>query len=104
MTNLMDGLENMFGALQPDIRKRLQAVIDNPTERTWDNAHSIIVRWGNSRVNTLWQAVIAVDPSFPRTGPRTDQRGRKIEGWSRIPDRNTILKALLAVTKTGREH
>jgi hypothetical protein len=100
MNQLFDSLENMFGKLDPSIRKRLQAVIDNPTEKTWDNAYSIIVNW-SSRNHTLWQSVIAIDPTFPLTGPRENQHGKRIEGWARIPDRDLILKALLLACKEG---
>lgn len=92
----LDLARNMFGRLAPDIRERLQAVVDNPTEKTWDNAHSIIV--GAYGWTTLWQAVIAVDPSFPRSGPRVDQKGRVLEGWVRIPDRRTLLSAIKYAT------
>ena len=62
---LLDWFSNMFGALKPDIRKRLMRVINNPTEKTWDNAYSIILN-GEGKMTTLWQAVIKVDPWFPK--------------------------------------
>lgn len=99
MNAVFDGLDNMFGTIKPDIRKRLQAVIDNPCLKTWGNSYSIILSW--RRNYTLWQAVIAVDPTFPRMGPRTDQRGKVLENWQRIPNRDTILKAILLATEEG---
>lgn len=99
MNALFDNLDNVFGALKPDIRKRLRKLIDKPTTRTWDDAYSIIINGGAMR--TLWQAVIAVDPTFPRTGPRTDKHGTVLQGWARVPDHDTIIKALLLATKTG---
>lgn len=96
--NLLDTLDNFYGSLNSEIRMRLQAVIDNPSPRTWDNSYSIILR--SQRRLTLWQAVLAVDPSFPNVGPAEDMNGKRFESWKRIPDRDTILKALLFAAKT----
>lgn len=95
--SIFEGFDNAFGRLQEPERERLQAVLDNPCEKTWDNAFSIILSW--ERNYTLWQAVIAVDPTFPRTGPRTGPRGRKLESWSRVPNRDTLLRAMLFASK-----
>jgi len=90
---LLDWFGNMFGELKPDIRKRLMSVINNPNDRTWNNAYSIILnprKW-----TTLWQAVIKVDPWFPKTGPSEDRNGKRIEGWAQIPSQKLLVKALL---------
>ena len=90
---LLDWFSNMFGDLKPDIRKRLMAVINNPTEKTWNNAYSVLVK----PFTTLWKAVIKVDPWFPKTGPSEDRAGNRIEGWAQIPTQELIIKALLNV-------
>jgi 8-oxo-dGTP pyrophosphatase MutT (NUDIX family) len=90
---LIDPLTNLFGRLQPEYRERLKAVLKRPTERTWDNAYSIIIS-GSGKWLTLWQAVLAVDPTFPRTGPATDQHGKKLDGWRKVPSRETLIAAL----------
>jgi hypothetical protein len=87
---------NMFGKLRPDLKTRLRAVLYQPTEETWEDAHSIIV--GSDRWTTLWQAVIAVDPTFPRTGPSHDARGRLVKRWAKVPSQETLLKALRYAT------
>jgi hypothetical protein len=87
---------NMFGKLRPDIKTRLRAVLYQPTEETWEDAKGIII--GADRFTTLWQAVIAVDPSFPRTGQVTDARGRVVERWKKIPSQETLIKALRYAT------
>lgn len=79
------------GRLTPDIRRRLQAVVNNPTQETWSNAHSIIIN-PHGRVSTLWQAVMAVDPTFPNAGPR---RG---ELWERIPSQDLLVRAIRYAT------
>ena len=76
--------------LGPDIRRRIDAVVSNPSQKTWEDAHSIIV--GSDGSMTLWQAVLAVDPSFLRTGPYGSDE------WDEIPDQKTLLKAIQYAT------
>ena len=87
---------NMFGPLSQDLRRRLQAVLDEPNQQTWTDAHSIIV--GANRFMTLWQAVIEIDPTFPAVGPSTDRKGLVVKGWKRIPDRDLLVRALKFAT------
>jgi hypothetical protein len=96
----LDLASNVFGRLPLRIRQRLQAVVDSPNQDTWDDAYSIIL---NGRTfMTLWQAVIAVDPTFPRSGPVTtcDGNGRELsrETWARVPARDVLLRALRYAT------
>lgn len=88
--------ENLFGKLDDDCRRRLAAVIDNPCEETWDDANSLVVTMhkGGAIGVTLWQAVCWVDPTFPNRGPSTDLLGNRIRGWTCIPDRDLLLRAL----------
>ena len=88
-------LTNMFGPLGPDIQRRLRQVLANP-RKYWDRDHGIILRAqdGFGFGLTLWQAILAVDPTFPRSGPRSDREGRKIEDWRRYPDSVLIGRAL----------
>jgi hypothetical protein len=90
---LIDPLTNIFGKLQPEYRNKLKRLLLKPSHKTWNDAFSIIVS-GGGKFMTLWQAVIAVDPWFPRTGPREDFKGNLISGWEKIPDRKTIIQAL----------
>lgn len=94
----LDLARNMFGKLRPEYRTRLRAVLYHPTEETWDEAYSIILNPYVGMGLTLWQAVIAVDPSFPRVGPREDVRGRRVERWRRIPSQALLLAALQYAT------
>jgi hypothetical protein len=45
---------------------------------------------------TLWAAVCCVDPTFPTTGPGSDERGRRRQ-WRHVPDQLTIVRAIRAV-------
>lgn len=92
----LDLARNMLGPLKPRERTRVRAVLYQPTEETWDDAHGIIV--GGDGWMTLWQAVIAVDPTFPRVGPSTDVRGRVVERWKRVPSQELLLAALRYAT------
>lgn len=92
----LDMARNMLGRLRPKERTRLRAVVYHPTEETWEDAHSIIV--GADGHTTLWQAVIAVDPTFPREGPAIDARGRLVGRWKRIPSQDLLLEALKYAT------
>lgn len=94
--------ENFWGPLDGEIRARLKAVLERPSEETWEDAHSIILQADGTGFGlTLWQAVIAVDPSFTRTKPcATAGSGRfrpKFDAagaWPEIPTSDLIDKAL----------
>lgn len=73
--------------LNADTRRRLTALVDNPTPATWDAAHSVII---NGR-NTLWQALI--DHTSFRTGIFLDQ-------WTHVP---TPAETLAAITAAVNE-
>lgn len=92
---------NLWGRLTAPIKTRLRAAVYQPTEETWNNAYSIIV--GSDGWMTLWQAVIAVDPTFPRSGPATDARGRQVERWEKVPSQETLIRALRYATKEEAE-
>lgn len=92
----VDKCRNMWGALDDECRARLEAVLENPTEETWEEAHSLIVGGG---FTTLWQAWVKVDPTAPRSGPRwCAETGKQISGWPKIPDQLTLYRALREVT------
>ena len=77
---------NMFGKLKPDVKARLQAVIDNPCQETWGDAHCIILNMEGG-MTTLWQAVIKVDPMMPQRKPIDAP-------WSYIPSSEKIQEAI----------
>jgi len=81
---------NMFGKLKPEIKARLQAVIDNPCQDTWEDAHCIILN-ADGRMTTLWNAVIAIDWDMPKRKPMDAP-------WSYIPSREIIIEAIKNTT------
>lgn len=94
--NDLDLARNFFGPLDQSIRRRIRRVITSPNARNWEDAHSVII--GSDGWMTLWQAVIAVDPTFPRTGRVTNQKGDVLEEWRRIPSTDLILRAVRFAT------
>jgi hypothetical protein len=104
----LDMAGNYWGKLGNDVRARLTAAIENPGEATWDDAYSIILNRDVGLGLTLWQAVIAVDPFFPRTGPRSrwvedgselGGHSEPVSGWERTPSAETIVQAINYATR-----
>ena len=89
-------LTNMFGSLDESLKNRLRRLYNNPTIQNWENAYSIIVSTSTERLlgQTLWQAIREVDPGFPSVGRKTDQCGRVLREWDRLPEPGIILDAL----------
>ena len=92
-TQFLAECKNVFGGLKGDVRKRLLAVLNNPCQTTWDDAHTIIIT--GERMISLWQAVLAVDPAFPRS------KGLD-EPWPTLPDQFTLCRAIRAATRTAQ--
>ena len=77
---------NMFGKFKPEVKERLQAVIDNPCQDTWNDAFSIILTAKGGMI-TLWQAVIKIDWDMQQSKPMDSE-------WSYIPSQETIIEAI----------
>jgi hypothetical protein len=77
---------NLFGKLSTEVKERLQAVIDNPCQETWEDAYSIILN-SSGKMTTLWQAVIKFDWDMQQSKPCD-------KPWSHIPTQETIIKAI----------
>jgi hypothetical protein len=77
---------NMMGKLKPEVKKRLEDVISNPCQETWEDAHCIIIN-GSGRMKTLWNAIHTVKPDFCR--------GKKLDApWEEIPTSEEIVQAI----------
>lgn len=81
---------NMFGKIKPEIKERLERVIENPNQENWEDAHCLIID-GSGRMKTLWNAVIAIDPMMPRRKPLDAP-------WDYIPSSETIVEAIKQAT------
>ena len=88
-TTVLNFATNLFGKnLSPNIKQRLESVIENPNQDTWEDAHSIVIN-GAGRTYTLWQAVLLIDPEFVCSKPLDAP-------WPKIPSSETIVKAIRA--------
>jgi len=94
MSKLLDGLESLLGPLDLEHRAALTSYLGEPTEAGWDAIHGVVV--SARPLRTVWQAVLRIDPTFPRVGPAS-AGGKRLEGWTRIPDAITVARALRAV-------
>lgn len=92
--SILDECTNLFGSFKnrPDIKKRIKNYIDNPTVDNWEDIHSIII--DAQSFKTIWNAMIDYDPTFPRTGRCTDEKGNVLKEWSRIPTPFEVMKAI----------
>lgn len=95
--SLLAEARNFCGPLDRKIRARIVAFLSAPTEAGWDDIAGIIIA-PSLRRGSLWQAVMAVDPTFPNEGPATDSRGKRVRGWSRIPDALLLARAIRHIT------
>ena len=87
---------NMFGdKIKPELAKLIKDYIKTPTCDGWDDIKGIIIC---SDSTTIWQAVLTVDRTFPRTGRREDEKGNIIKEWERIPEPLLVLQAIRNVT------
>jgi hypothetical protein len=100
----LDLATNFMGRpIADDARDRLIACWRDPTEQSWEAAHAIILNDAVGLGMTLWQAVRAVDPTFPASGPSWTEHGRRIRGWSRVPDAALIRAAIHHATHLPTE-
>ena len=94
---LLDACANHHGPLSPEIRGRLQRFLDAPSVKTWDEISTLIINPNSMRNSTVWQAVIAVDPTFPKQA-KSAPIGKRItaqQRWGgRYPDAITVARAL----------
>lgn len=82
---------NMFGdQMSPALQKRIKKFTSNPNPDTWDDIHGIVV----NGTNTVWQAVLMIDQTFPHRGRTEDEKGNVLKEWERIPTPFQVLHAI----------
>lgn len=87
---------SMFGPIKTSTKRRLLAYYKCPCRDHWQDCYSIILN--GQTMMTVWQAVIEIDTSFPRMGPKTDQHGLILEDWSAIPELHVFKEAIYFAT------
>lgn len=89
--SFLDKATNYHGPLSPDVRARLATFFNAPSAETWDDVYSIVINPKSLRRGTVWQAVSAIDPTFPRSCAAFASPALK---WERIPDPITVARAI----------
>jgi hypothetical protein len=69
------------------LRRELRLLVKEPTVTRWVNLCDVQI----TASLALWQAVRAVDPSFPDHSPLSEADGG--EPWDRVPDSFTLARA-----------
>lgn len=87
----LDNGSNLFGALSPEVRARLFAVVDKPSQDTWDDAHGIILT--SDRMTTLWQALLA-HTDYGVTSRPWHTTGEPPGPWPQLPTSEQLLIAI----------
>lgn len=85
---------NMFGILKAPMREALYNYYEFPNADNWNDIYAIVIS-SRGRISTVWQAVLAVDPSFPNRIPAdawdTENESAR---WTRVPSRELFVEAL----------
>jgi hypothetical protein len=94
---ILKNTTNVFGPVEPETQKRITAYMAKPSAKLWDDIHSIIIHWPG-KPNTIWQAVVAIDPTFPKSGQPVPYGiiRRPEHVWRRWPDAFTLARAIKA--------
>jgi len=84
----LDCGSSMRGLLTPETRARIFAAVGDPSNATWDDAHSIVID-ATEGIVTLWQAVL-LHTGYNVTSKPADG------AWPAIPTTAQLLDALRA--------
>lgn len=91
----LDLASNLLGVnITENCKERIRAFFECPNRDQWDDIYSIIIHPNY----TIWQAVCAVDPDFPRTGKRIGEKGIILRDWPQIPSAELVEKAIFYAT------
>lgn len=83
-------ISNVFGDFPLKSAKRIQAYFNEPTVDRWDDISGIIINeW-----KTLWQLMCEADSTFPRSGRSTDNTGKIVSDWAKIPTPLEVLRVI----------
>lgn len=92
----LEKTENLYGELRKESANRIKAYVTAPTTDKWDDISSVIV---NSKMTTIWQAVLDIDSSFPKQGRVYNEKDEVIQEWKEIPTPLQVLSAIKEATK-----
>lgn len=106
--NFLTGATNDFGTLSDDVRERIFRYLNDPTAENWSNIYSIIINSGGSLTGkpprTVWQAVVALDPSFKDISlPGSKASTPHEQRWQKWPDPLLVARAIKAAIAAGSQ-
>lgn len=81
---------NMLGKMKDEYKQEIMDYIKHPTYDGWEEIAHYLVTPNKS----LWQAVIAIDPTFPQRGRKTDIQGKILKDWDKIPTAEQVKDAI----------
>lgn len=86
-------LNDMFGNnLKQEYKENILAYIESPNFLLWDEIHCYIISTGMTC--TVWQNLLEVDPTFPRTGRSYGEQMRITKEWERIPSSEDMIEVI----------
>lgn len=92
---ILDYATNGFGQpIEAEYAEKIAAYLDTPDYPGWSDIHGILL----SPSRTLWQAILEIDPTFPRTGRRTTTKGKIVKDWDTIPSPELVKEAIYFAT------
>jgi hypothetical protein len=95
--------QDMFGnPMREEYRQAIRQYITQPTTDAWNEIFGIIVWPKPGMGRTIWQAVLEIDPTFPRRGRSETLSGEKVTDWERIPTPFQVLRAIDVATRERR--
>lgn len=101
--DLLDNARNYGGRLSDENRKRLLALVADPSPATWDAAHGIVL--GGSLDSTLWCAMREVDLTCPRRDAPAGKTSTPASRWNGYtPDPMLVLAAIRYVLTGENPH
>jgi hypothetical protein len=83
---------NMFGFLKPYMKEAIYAFLECPNNDSWNEIYGMVINKG--KISTVWQAVLAVDSTFPDKLTKVAFEDEDVVMWPQIPSRELVLDAL----------
>lgn len=89
LADLLSEARSMVGPLNEEYREGILLAAEHPCQMTWSAVNGAVVSGMGG--GTLWNAVLEVDPTFPRSARRNEVNESV---WERVPSGSLILEAL----------
>lgn len=86
----LGNLSDMFGSFSKNAALRIQSFLNEPNSDRWNDIAGLLI---NGR-DTVWQAILEIDSSFPRSGREYDEFNNLIKDWDRIPKPLEVQRAI----------